>query len=86
MIEALTIDATSTIHLLESLEALYCARAHPCFSRQCAYHHAKMMREWLARPGCRIKLRMSEAHQMPLMRGELPNDHPALLPAHEPVE
>jgi hypothetical protein len=39
----------------------------------------------LARPGRQIKLLMSEAILV-TDRGELPNDHPALLPAHEPVE
>ena len=81
MIEAETIDATSTIRLLESLEALYpllvCIHV---FLDNARYHHAKLVKEWLARPGCRIKLRMSEAHQMPLMRGELPNDLPPYCP------
>src|SRR5271167_1326348 len=57
MIEALTIDAMSTIRLLESLEALYplmvCIHV---FLDNARYHHAKLVREWLSRPGCRIKL------------------------------
>jgi len=57
MIEAPTIDALSTIKLLESLEALYplmlCIHV---FLDNARYHHAKLVREWLSRPGCRIKL------------------------------
>src|ERR1700731_1072836 len=57
MIEALTIDAASTIRLLESIEALYpmLVLIH-VFLDNARYHHAKLVREWLARPGCRIKL------------------------------
>ncbi len=53
----MTIDAASTIKLLESIEVL-----HPMlvpvhvFLDNARYHHAKLVREWLARPGCRIKL------------------------------
>ncbi|MGH6848521.1 MAG: hypothetical protein ACREC0_14135 [Methylocella sp.] len=36
-------------------------------------HHARLVREWLARPSCRIRLLMS-----------LPNDHPGLLPLMNP--
>src|SRR5471030_1457728 len=57
MIEAETIDAMSTIRLLESLELLYPLMA--CihvFLDNARYHHAKLVKEWLARPGCRIKL------------------------------
>ena len=57
MIEAETIDAISTIRLLESLEALYplmvCIHV---FLDNARYHHAKLVSEWLSRPGCRIKL------------------------------
>ena len=57
MIEAETIDAMSTIRLLESLEALYplmvCIQV---FLDNARYHHAKLAREWLSRPGCRIEL------------------------------
>jgi len=57
MIEALTIDAVSTIRLLQSIEALYpmLVLIH-VFLDNARYHHAKLVREWLARPGCRIKL------------------------------
>ena len=56
-LEALTIDAASTIRLLELIEALYpmLVLIH-VFLDNARYHHAKLVREWLARPGCRIKL------------------------------
>ena len=57
MIEAETIDAMSTIRLLEALESLYplmvCIHV---FLDNARYHHAKLVSEWLSRPGCRIKL------------------------------
>lgn len=57
MIEVETIDALSTIKLLESIEALYpllvCIHV---FLDNARYHHAKLVQEWLSRRGCRIKL------------------------------
>jgi transposase len=63
MIEALTIDALSTIKLLEALEALYplMAMIH-VFLDNAAYHHAKFVREWLSQPGRRIKLHFVPAY------------------------
>ena len=57
MIEVVTVDAISTIRLLESIAALYplLALIH-VFLDNARYHHAKLVQEWLARPGCRIKL------------------------------
>src|ERR1022692_342782 len=57
MIEALTIDAASTIRLLELIEARYpmLALIH-VFLDNARYHHAKLVRAWLERPGCRIRL------------------------------
>ena len=57
MVETLTVDAVLTILLLESIEALYpmLALIH-VFLDNARYHHAKLVRAWLARPGCRIKL------------------------------
>ena len=57
MIEALTIDAASTIRLLQSIQALYpmLALIHG-FLDNARYHHAKLVQEWLALPGRRIKL------------------------------
>ena len=72
MLEIETVDAVSTIRLLESIEALVLIHV---FLDNARYLHAKMLREWLTRPGRRIKLLMS-----------LPNDPPAILPAREPVE
>ena len=69
MIEAETIDAMSTIRLLESLELLYPLMA--CihvFLDNARYHHAKLVKQWLARPG------MSDQAAFP----------PRLLPASEP--
>jgi hypothetical protein len=57
MIEAESIDAKSTIRLLEALEALYpfmvCIQV---FLDNASYHHAKLVKEWLSGPGRRIKL------------------------------
>jgi transposase len=57
MIEVLTVDAASTIKLLASIEALYpmLALIH-VFLDNARYHHAKLVQEWLAQPGRRIKL------------------------------
>jgi len=57
MIDVETVDAASTITLLEAIEALYplLALIH-VFLDNARYHHAKLVQEWLARPGCRIKL------------------------------
>jgi transposase len=63
MIETLTVDAASTVRLLESIEALYpmLVLIH-VFLDNARYHHAKLVREWLARPGCRIKLHFIPAY------------------------
>ena len=57
MIEAETIDAASTIKLLEALEAQHstAARIH-VFLDNARYHHAKVVQEWLSRPERRITL------------------------------
>jgi transposase len=57
MIEALAIDAASTIQLMQSIEAQRPAltRIH-VFLDNARYHHSKLVRQWLIRPGCRIKL------------------------------
>ena len=57
MIEVETVDAASTIKLLEAIEALYpmLALIH-VFLDNASYHHAKLVREWLAQPGRRIML------------------------------
>ena len=57
MIEVETVDAASTIRLLRSIETLYpmLALIH-VFLDNARYHHAKLVQQWLARPGCRIRL------------------------------
>ena len=63
MIEVETVDALSTIKLLESIEAFYplLALIH-VFLDNASYHHAKIVREWLAQPGRRIKLHFIPAY------------------------
>jgi transposase len=57
MIEVRTVDAASTIRLLESIEMAWPLLAFiHVYLDNARYHHAKLVREWLARPGCRIKL------------------------------
>src|SRR5208283_5292419 len=57
MIEVETVDAASTIRLLESIEAFYpmLVLIH-VFLDNARYHHAKVVREWLSRPERRISL------------------------------
>src|SRR5215813_3761787 len=57
MIDVETVNAASTITLLEAIEALYpmLALIH-VFLDNARYHHAKLVQDWLARPECRIKL------------------------------
>ncbi len=63
MREVLTVDAMSTIALLMSIEALYPAmRLIHVFVDNARYHHAKLVRAWLARPGRRIKLHFIPAY------------------------
>ncbi len=63
MIEAETIDAASTIRLLEAIEALYplLAMIH-IYLDNARYHHAKLVQAWLAQPGRRIKLHFIPAY------------------------
>jgi transposase len=57
MIEVLTVDAASTIALLMAIEIMYPhKRFIQVFLDNARYHHAVLVQEWLARPGCRIKL------------------------------
>lgn len=63
MIEAATIDAASTIRLLRSIETLYPAkRVLHVFLDNARYHHARQVQDWLARPGCRIRLHFVPAY------------------------
>lgn len=69
VLEAETVDAVSTIALFTAMEALYptLTLIH-LFLDNARYHHATLVRQWLARPSCR--------HQAPF--------HSDLLPASEP--
>ena len=63
MREVLTVDAMSTIALLMSIGALYPAmRLIHVFLDNARYHHAKLVREWLAQPGRRIELHFVPAY------------------------
>jgi transposase len=63
MIEAETIDAASTIKLLESLEVLYPRlTAIHVFLDNARYHHARLVQDWLAQPGRRIRLHFIPAY------------------------
>jgi transposase len=57
MMEVETVDASSTIRLLEAIEALYpmLALIH-VFLDNARYHHAQLVQEWLAQPDRRIQL------------------------------
>ena len=67
-----TVDALSAIMPLMAIEARYPGRRliHVCVDNaRC--HHAKLVRAWLARPGCRIRLRFVPAccpHLNPIER------------------
>jgi transposase len=63
MVEVLTVDAMSMIALLMAIEALYPTMGliH-VFVDNARYHHARLVREWLAQPGRRIKLHFIPAY------------------------
>jgi transposase len=63
LVQAERINAASTIALFEKLEADNPdkRRIH-VFADNARYHHAVLVREWLARPGCRIKLIFQPAY------------------------
>src|SRR5215831_7339437 len=57
MIEVTTVDAQSTIALLIAIAFMYPSkRLIHVFLDNAKYHHAQIVQEWLARPGCRIKV------------------------------
>jgi len=63
MLDVLTVDAASTIMLLMAIEAMYPGkRLIHLFVDNARYHHAKLVQAWLARPGCRIRLRFIPAY------------------------
>src|SRR5271156_6498198 len=56
MLEALTVDAASTIALLVAIAAMYPRkRLIHLFLDNARYHHAKLVQAWLATPGGRIR-------------------------------
>lgn len=63
MIEALSVNAQSTIMLFIAIMAMYPAKKliH-VFLDNARYHHAALVQEWLARPDCRIKLHFIPAY------------------------
>ena len=63
IVEVQTVDAMSTIAVFEALERAYPAlrRIH-IFLDNARYHHAKLVREWLAQPGRRIGLHFVPAY------------------------
>ena len=63
MIDVETVDAASTIRLLEAIEAMYPLRAMiHVFLDNARYHHAKIVQKWLAHPGRRITLHFVPAY------------------------
>ena len=56
-IEGERISAETTLNLLEKLQAAYPnKRVIHVFLDNARYHHAKLLRPWLERPDCRIRL------------------------------
>jgi hypothetical protein len=97
MIEALTIDAASTIRLLESIEALYPMLVLiPFFLDNARYHHAKLVREWPHAQECNAQQILSHmrtirgrharflARQSPQELGTLSRFGHRQLPRHQP--
>ncbi|MGH7118436.1 MAG: IS630 family transposase, partial [Acetobacteraceae bacterium] len=63
MLDVATVDAASTIMLLIAIEAMYPGkRMIHLFLDNARCHHARLVQAWLARPGCRIKLRLIPAY------------------------
>ena len=57
MLDVLVVDAMSTIMLLTAIEAMHPRlRLIHVFLDNARYHHAKLVQQWLTRPGCRIRL------------------------------
>jgi transposase len=57
MIEVPTVNALSTIALLVAIESAYLGkRLIHVFLDNARYHHAALVKAWLSRPDCRIKL------------------------------
>jgi transposase len=57
MVESLSVDAASTIRPLIAIQAMYPGkRLIHLFLDNARYHHAHLAQDWLAQPGCRIRL------------------------------
>src|SRR5262245_29668399 len=57
MLDVLVVNAASTIMLLMAIETMYPGkRLIHVFLDNARYHHAKLVKQWLTRPGCRIRL------------------------------
>ena len=62
-LDVMTVDAVSTIQLMIALMAMYPRkRVIHLFLDNARYHHAKLVQEWLAQPGCRIRLHFIPAY------------------------
>lgn len=63
MLDVVTVNAVSTIMLLMAIETMYPGkRMIHLFLDNARYHHAKLVRAWMARPECRIKLHFIPAY------------------------
>lgn len=63
MKDVLTVDALSTILLLTAIETMHPGmRLIHVYLDNARYHHAKLVKAWLDRPGCRIKLHFVPAY------------------------
>ena len=57
MLDVPVVDAMSTVMLLIAIQAMYPRkRLLHVFLDNARYHHAKLVQQWLAQPGCRIGL------------------------------
>ncbi len=63
MIDVETVDAASTVQLLQAIETMYplMTMTH-VFLDNARYHHANLVQKWLAEPGRRIKLHFIPAY------------------------
>ena len=63
MLDVPVVDAMSTIMLLIAIQAMYPRkRLIHVFLDNARYHHAKLVQQWLAQPGCRIRLHFIPAY------------------------
>ena len=63
MLDVPVVDAMSTILLLIAIQAMYPRkRLIHVFLDNARYHHAKLVKQWLAQPGCRIRLHFIPAY------------------------